>query len=84
MRLSRRALIEKPEGYVEPVRRPRPEGERRGFDRGGDRRGGFGRGGERNDRGPRGERGDRGGFRAPRGENHFNENNDNGAETHNE
>ncbi len=25
MRLSRRALIEKPEGYVEPVRRPRPE-----------------------------------------------------------
>ena len=26
MRLSRKALIEKPEGYVEPVRRPRPEG----------------------------------------------------------
>ncbi len=25
MRLSRRALIEKPEGYVEPVRKPRPE-----------------------------------------------------------
>ena len=25
MRLSRRALIEKPEGYVEPQRRPRPE-----------------------------------------------------------
>ena len=26
MRLSRKALIEKPEGYVEPVRRPRQEG----------------------------------------------------------
>ncbi len=26
MRLSRKALIEKPEGYVEPVRKPRPEG----------------------------------------------------------
>ena len=25
MRLSRKALIEKPEGYVEPVRRPRPD-----------------------------------------------------------
>ncbi len=25
MRLSRRALLEKPEGYVEPVRKPRPE-----------------------------------------------------------
>ncbi len=25
MRLSRKALIEKPEGYVEPVRKPRPE-----------------------------------------------------------
>ncbi len=30
MRLSRKALLEKPEGYVEPERRPRPEGERRG------------------------------------------------------
>ena len=28
MRLSRKALIEKPEGYVEPERRPRPEGGR--------------------------------------------------------
>ena len=28
MRLSRRALIEKPEGYVEPERRPRPQGDR--------------------------------------------------------
>ena len=31
MRLSMRALTEKPEGYVEPERRPRPErGDRRG------------------------------------------------------
>ncbi|MBE6229552.1 MAG: polyribonucleotide nucleotidyltransferase [Bacteroidales bacterium] len=39
MRLSRKALLEKPEGYVEPVRRPRPEGkdDRKG---GNDRRGG--------------------------------------------
>ena len=39
MRLSRKALMEKPEGYVEPVRRPRPEGkdDRKG---GNDRRGG--------------------------------------------
>ena len=40
MRLSRRAFLEKPEGYVEPERRPRPprrdsdKGERRGADRG--------------------------------------------------
>ena len=36
MRLSRKALMEKPEGYVEPVRRPRPEGKddrRNGNDR---------------------------------------------------
>ena len=39
MSLSRKALMEKPEGYVEPVRRPRPEGkdDRKG---GNDRRGG--------------------------------------------
>ena len=39
MRLSRKALMEKPEGYVEPVRRPRPEGkdDRKG---GNERRGG--------------------------------------------
>ncbi|MBR4088403.1 MAG: S1 RNA-binding domain-containing protein, partial [Bacteroidales bacterium] len=29
MRLSRKVLLEKPEGWVEPVRRPRPEGDRR-------------------------------------------------------
>ena len=41
MRLSRKALIEKPEGYVEPERRPRPEGPRGGHSsqgRPGDRR----------------------------------------------
>ncbi len=62
MRLSRKVLLEKPEGYVEPVRRPRPEGDRRD-----DRRGGFrdnrGRGGDRgprrDDRGDRGERSER-------------------------
>ena len=39
MRLSRRALIEKPEGYVEPERKPRQGGDRRD-DRRGDRRDG--------------------------------------------
>ncbi len=55
LRLSRRALIEKPEGYVEPVRRPRPEGGSNDRGRGGrsDSRGGD-RGGDRDrDRGPR-------------------------------
>ena len=39
MRLSRRVLLEKPEGYVEPERRPRPprrdsdKGERKGGER---------------------------------------------------
>ncbi len=52
MRLSMRALTEKPEGYVEP--KPRERGPRR---EGGERRGG--------DRGPRGERPERG-ERGPR------------------
>ena len=52
MRLSMRALTEKPEGYVEP--KPRERGPRR---EGGERRGG--------DRGPRGERSERG-ERGPR------------------
>ena len=46
MRLSRRALMEKPEGYVEPERKPRPSGDR---DRRDDRRGGD----RRDNRGPR-------------------------------
>ena len=47
-KLSRKVLIEKPEGFVERERRPRPErGERRGPRP------------ERNDRGPRPERGER-------------------------
>ena len=49
MRLSMRALTEKPEGYVEPERRPRSDrGPRRDSDRRDDRR--------RDDRGPRQER----------------------------
>ena len=71
MRLSMRALTEKPEGYVEPKRPERGERGPRGNGHGGDR-GGHGRGerserperperGERNDRGERPERGgDRG------------------------
>ena len=60
MRLSRKALIEKPEGYVEPERRPRPERSDRGprrDDRRGDRRNDRGprRDDRRNDRGPRRE-----------------------------
>ena len=52
MRLSRRALIEKPEGYVEPERKPRSEGR-------GDRR-------PSNDRRPSGDR--RGNDRRPSGD----------------
>ena len=54
MRLSMRALTEKPEGYVEPERKPRGDRGERGPRREGDR-------GPRRDgdRGPRGERGDR-------------------------
>ncbi len=54
MRLSMKALLPKPEGYVEPVRRPRPEGGNRG-DRGGSR--GQGRGERGNFRGGRNDRG---------------------------
>ncbi|MBQ8839251.1 MAG: S1 RNA-binding domain-containing protein, partial [Bacteroidales bacterium] len=61
MRLSRKALIEKPEGYVEPERRPRGE---RGPRRDNERRDNRGprrddRGPRRDDRGPRGPRRDR-------------------------
>ena len=53
MRLSRKALLEKPEGYVEPERKPRPSGDygNRGDSRGNSR--GSSRGGhDRNDRRP--------------------------------
>ena len=63
MRLSRKALIEKPEGYVEPERRPRggDRGPRRDNDRrpGGDRRPNGDRGPRRDDRGQRGPRRER-------------------------
>jgi polyribonucleotide nucleotidyltransferase len=52
-KLSRKALMPKPEGYVErerPERRPRPERGDRGGDRGGDRRDRGDRGGDRGDR----------------------------------
>ena len=55
MRLSMRALKEKPEGYVEPERRPRQGGDRKP---GGDRRpGGERRGGDRGERGDRDRKG---------------------------
>ena len=61
MRLSRKALIEKPEGYVEPERKPRGD---RGPRRDNDRRDNRGprrddRGSRRDDRGPRGPRRER-------------------------
>lgn len=66
MRLSRRALMEKPEGYVEPERKPRPSGDRDRRDdrRGGDRRDsrGLRRDGDRRDD----RRGDRRDNRGPR------------------
>jgi polyribonucleotide nucleotidyltransferase len=40
MKLSRKALLPKPEGYVEPVKRERSEGDRRDGPRRDDRRGG--------------------------------------------
>ena len=61
MRLSRKALIEKPEGYVEPERKPRgdrgPRRENGNGPRRDDRRGD--RGPRRDDRGPRGPRRER-------------------------
>ena len=59
MRLSRRALLEKPEGYVEPQRRPRPEG---GRPNNGNRNGNGQRregNGDRRGNGPRREGGER-------------------------
>ena len=68
MRLSRKALLEKPEGYVEPERKPRGDRgprreERNGGPRRDDRRGD--RGPRRDDRGPRGPRRDRNEAPAP-------------------
>lgn len=53
MRLSLKALLEKPEGYVEPERKPRPSGgdrdrNNRNYSRGNDRGPQRGRGGDRN------------------------------------
>ena len=73
LRLSRKVLMPKPEGYVEPEKRERREGgdDRRG-DRG-DRRGGNDRrDGNRGDRGGNRDRGDRP-QREPRNENSSNE-----------
>ena len=69
LRLSMRALTEKPEGYREPERRPRPErGDRRDDRRSdrGDRR--SDRGDRRDDRGERSDRFDRGERRSDRGD----------------
>ena len=56
LRLSRKVLMPKPEGYVEPEKRERGDDRRSGGDRGdrGERRGGSDR--PRSDRGPREER----------------------------
>ncbi len=63
MRLSRKALLEKPEGYVEPERRPRQDrGPRRDNERRDNNRGprrDDNRGPRRDDRGPRGPRRER-------------------------
>lgn len=68
LRLSRKVLMEKPEGYVEPEKRERrggdrndrnDRGDRRGGDRGGDRRGGNDRRDNRNSRGGNNERRER-------------------------
>ena len=61
MRLSMRALTEKPEGYVEPTRRPRQGGDRERRSDRPERRGGERRERREFDRGERGER------RGPRG-----------------
>ena len=75
MRLSRRALIEKPEGYVEPERRPRPQGDR--GPRRDDRKGG------RDDRRQGGERRNND-KRAPRREDRPAKNEGHNEESHNE
>ena len=80
MRLSRKALLEKPEGYVEPERRPRPQGDRaprrdnRGNGRRDDRRGQDDR---RQGRGPRRDNGSQ--HRQQRSEEGQNQSSDNNA-----
>ena len=59
MRLSMRALTEKPEGYVEPERRPRGGNDRGGNRGGNDRREGGRKDGERREHGDRREGGRR-------------------------
>lgn len=61
LRLSLKALLPKPEGYVEPVRKPRPQGSARGGERRGGERRTSGehrerRDGDRRERKPRSER----------------------------
>jgi polyribonucleotide nucleotidyltransferase len=79
LRLSRKVLMPKPEGYVEPAERPE-RGERgdRGGDRGPRREGGDR--GPRREGGPRGDRREGGNDRGPRRE-HNNNNNGNQPST---
>jgi len=73
LRLSRKVLMPKPEGYVEPEKRERREGGDRGDrgerrDRGDRREGGNRHGGNRENRGDRGDRGPRDGGDRPQRE----------------
>ncbi len=74
-KLSRKVLLEKPEGYVEPQRKPRGNNDRRGNDRRRDNRGRDNRG--RDNRRDNRNRDNRG----PRGEGNRNEGNDQQAES---
>ena len=81
MRLSMRALTEKPEGYVEPERRPRGNGGGNGGNRGGERReGGDRRNGDRRNGGDRRDGNRNGGDRRGNGERR--DGNRNGGERH--
>ena len=81
MRLSMRALTEKPEGYVEPERRPRGNGGGNGGNRGGERReGGERRNGDRRNGGDRRDGNRNGGDRRGNGERR--DGNRNGGERH--
>ena len=81
MRLAMRALTEKPEGYVEPERRPRGNGGGNGGNRGGERReGGDRRNGDRRNGGDRRDGNRNGGDRRGNGERR--DGNRNGGERH--